>query len=246
MTGGGDLTVSNSTFSGNEASKNAGTGFGGAIYFDNGGNGGNVSITDSTFTNNIAHNSGGQGGALYLTLGSLTANFNRIVGNTSGSGSGLFVENNSGSIGTATNNWWGCNGGPGTAGCDTAVLGSGSGGLLTFNPWIVLTITASPNSIHVNQAATLTADFLHNSGSATFTPAQVSSLIGLPVNWGSAVKGTLSNPQTTIQANGKATDTFTANALGAGSAAATVDNETATANITITKRFNYLPLIRHN
>jgi len=54
MTGGGNLTVTNSTFTGNVAAKNAGNGSGGAIYFDNGGDPGNVSITNSTFTNNIA------------------------------------------------------------------------------------------------------------------------------------------------------------------------------------------------
>ena len=274
MTGGGDLTVVNSTFSGNEAAKNAGTGSGGAIYFDNDGNPGNVSITNSTFTNNIAHNSGGQGGAvrlaggtgtsyiinnntftgnsatqnggaLYLSAGSLTASFNRIVGNISTSGSGLSVENISGSIGTATNNWWGCNGGPGATGCDTAVLESGSGGSLAFNPWIVLKIATNPNPIHVIQSTTLTVDFLHNSASTTLTAAQISRLIGLPVTWGSAVRGTLSSAQTTIQANGKATARFTATALGAGSAVAKVDNGAVAASITINKRYSYLPFIRN-
>ncbi len=273
MTGGGNLTVVNSTFNGNAASKNSGNGAGGAIYFDNGGNPGSVTITNSALVNNIAQGSNGQGGAvrlaggngtiylvdnntftgnnaaqnggaIYLSLGNLTANFNRIVGNTSASGSGLYVANNSVSSGTATNNWWGCNGGPGVSGCDTVVLGPGSGGSATFNPWIVLTIAANPNPTHVAQPTILTADFLHNSANTVLTAAQVSRLIGVPVVWGSAVTGTLSSAQATIQANGMATATFTANALGTGSAAASVDNGTVTAAITINKRYFYLPLLR--
>lgn len=265
MTGGGNLTVLNSTFSSNDASKNSGTGSGGAIYFDNGGNPGNVSITNSIFTNNTAHNSGGQGGAvrlaggagstytvnnniftgnaaaqnggaLYLSLGGLTANFNRIVGNTSNSGSGLYVANNSGSLGAATNNWWGCNGGPGAAPCDTAVLGTpNQGGSMTVNPWIILSDAANPNPIQVNQTTTLAADFLHNSNGGALTTAQISVLIGLPVSWGNAVNGSLSNLQTSIQANGTSTATFTATAAGAGKAGASVDNGTGTGSITINK-----------
>jgi hypothetical protein len=267
MTGGGNLTVTNSSFTGNDASKSSGTGAGGAIYFDNGGNGGNVSITHSTFTNNTAHGIGGQGGAvrlaggvgstytinsntftgnsaaqnggaLYLSLGSLTANFNRIVGNSSNSGSGLYVANNSGSIGSATNNWWGCNGDPSAAatGCDTAVLGTpNQGGSMTVNPWIVLTNAANPDPIQVNQTSTMTADFLHNSAGGSLLASQIPTLIGLPVSWGSAVRGALSGTQTTIQSNGTATATFTASAAGAGSAGATVDNGTGTASITINK-----------
>jgi len=265
MTGGGNLTVSNSTFSGNDAAKNKGTGSGGAIYFDNNSNPGNVSITNSIFTNNVAQGTGAQGGAvylaggvgstytvgnntftgnsaaqnggaLYLSKGSLTASFNRIVGNSSTSGSGLFVANNSGSIGTATNNWWGCNGGPGGTPCDTAVLGTpNQGGSMTVNPWIVLTNTASPNPIQVNQTTTLTADFLLNSANGSLTTGQISQLIGLPVSWGSAVKGSLTSSQATIQLNGTATSTFTASAAGAGSAVATVDSGAATVGITINK-----------
>jgi hypothetical protein len=60
-------------------------------------------------------------------------------------------------------------------------------------------------------------------------------LLGLPVTWGNAVKGALSNTQTSIQSNGTATATFTASAAGAGSADATVDSGTAKGSITINK-----------
>ena len=274
MTGGGSLIVLNSTFTGNDASKNSGFGGGGAIHFDNGGNGGNVSITNSTFTNNTAHGNatnggqggairlagaaastytltrdtfagntgagtdaaGARGGAIYLSLGSLTATFNRIVGNTAGSGSGLYVANSAGAIGTATDDWWGCNGGPGAAPCDTAVLGTpGQGGSMTAGPWIVLRNTANPNPIQVNQTTTLTADFLRDSNGSALTASQITALLGLPVTWGNAVRGSLSNTQTTIHANGMATATFTASAAGAGGADATVDAGVATGSVTINR-----------
>jgi hypothetical protein len=97
----------------------------------------------------------------------------------------------------------------------------------------VLTNTASPNSIQVNHTTTLTADVLHNSSGASLPVAQVGVLVGRPVTWGNAVRGALSATQTAIQANGTATATFTASAVGAGSADATVDNAVGTASLTI-------------
>ncbi len=263
MTGGGSLTITDSTFSGNIASKNSGFGGGGAIYYDNGGTTDSVSITGSTFANNVAENTNGIGGALFLAggtgsnftidnntftgnhanadggaiyqpSGSLTASFNRIVGNTSADGGGLFLGNNSGTVANATDNWWGCNSGPGDTPCDTAVLGSGSGGSLTTSPWIVLSISANPSTIQGNQTSTLTADFLHNSASGSLTTAQINQLINLPVTWGSAVLGSLSGTQATIQSSGEASATFTAGSTGGtGSAVASVDSANAKASITI-------------
>ena len=274
MTGGGDLTVTGSTFSGNSASKNSGTGGGGAIYFDNGGQPGNVSITASTFTNNTAragqggavflaggvgttytltndtftaNSSGGSGttygGAVYLSQGSLTARFDRIVGNTSTTGSGLFVANNTGSIGTATDDWWGCDGGPGATGCDSAVLGGGSGGSLSASPYIVLKTSASPSPINYGETTLLTASFLQDSSNTGLTTAQISTLIGLPVAWSNTSHGALSSTQTTIQSNGTATASFTAGSTSAdcvsnAGSEAKVDNvqngdSTATAVVSI-------------
>src|SRR5262249_9043756 len=59
-------------------------------------------------------------------------------------------------------------------------------------------------------------------------------LIGLPITFNNAVKGTLSGAQTTIQASATATATFTAGATGGlGGADAIVDSTTVTAPITI-------------
>lgn len=236
---GGNVSITNSTFTNNTAQGNGTTGGQGGAVRLAGGVGTTYTVNTNTFTGNAANGTaaaGAHGGAIYLSLGTLSASFNRIVGNTGADSSGLYVANNSGSIGNATNNWWGCNGGPSAAPCDTALLGTpNQGGSMTVSPWIVLTNTASPNPIMVNQTTTLTADFLHNSTGGSLTTGQISLLIGLPVSWGSAVKGALSSQQTSIQSNGTATATFTASAAGAGSASATVDSGAAVASVTINK-----------
>ena len=228
----GAFTIANSTFAGNSALGGALGGQGGAINV-----GCNIcspfSISGSTFTNNTAVQvgaSGGQGGAIMLGSGALTFNFNRVVGNhAAGGGTGIY-HGGSDAV-TATNNWWGCNGGPGGAGCDTAVNAAGT---LTTNPWIVLGNTASPNPILVNQSTTLTASFLQNSAGTPLSVSNLGVLIGLPITFNNSVLGSLSGTQTTIQSNGTATATFTAgNAIGTGHADAKVDNGTATANIAI-------------
>ena len=195
-----------------------------------------MNITNSTFAGNLATSvnaSGGQGGAIYLDAGTNNTSFCRIVGNTApNGGGGIYNHNSNGANTLAVNDWWGCNSGPGAAGCDVAA--TDIGGLIT-SPFIVLTNTASPATILPAQSTTLTASCLKNSAGTVLTPNQIGVLLGLPVTWNNAVLGTLSNPQTTIQANGTATATFTAgNTNGVGQASATVDNGIATAVINIT------------
>ena len=260
FTGGGTLNVQNSTFTNNQSPTGNGGAIhfvqtqagsfqvGHSTFTNNSATGGGIggqggainagctlcnpfSISTTSFVNNTAvqaGSSGGQGGAIMLGSGVLNLQYNRIVGNTAlGGGTGIY--GGGGTVAAATN-WWGCNGGPGAAGCDTAVAGAAAIGTV---PWIVLTSTANPNPIFINQSTTLTAGFSLDSNGGALTIGQVNQLIGLPVAWGSAVKGVLSSPQTTIQATGTATALFSANAPGTGSTGATVDNGTATASITI-------------
>ena len=149
MSGGGNLNVYNCVFTGNNASKNRGVGYGGAIEFDNGANPGNVFISGCVFSNNLAPGAAGgalslaggtagifvvnnntfvnnscvsgvtYGGAIYCVSGNLTANYNRFKGNVANSGGSIYVGNNAGTMGDARNNWWGVNNGPNTAGSDT-------------------------------------------------------------------------------------------------------------------------------
>ncbi len=253
--GGGGLTVINSTFTGNKAES------GGVLYISTD-TGTNASITGSTFSNNQAvATSGGagddggaiaidtdgavnitksiftgnsaaaNGGAIYFNdsatqaaVAALTLSYNRIVGNTAAAGSGLFHASGTA---TAERNWWGCNSGPAAAPCNVAA------GNADVTPWIVLTHTADPTTIGTGQAATLTAGFLKNSDGSTNIAGDLGAFGGVPISFG-AVLGTISGAQTTIQANGEATATYTAGSTpGAGSATATVDSATVTANLTL-------------
>ncbi len=215
-------TISNSTFTGNKAEGPAATG--GAVDNESG----TLTIDHSTFVNNQVTMSGGRGGAVGSPDGggqNVTITFSRFVGNTAATATnGNVLYGGSGSTMTANDNWWGINTGPATH--DRA-------GTTTVSDFLMMTNTASPNPIEVNQTTTLTDSFLFDSASNAMTPSDLSVLIGLPVTWGSAVKGTLSGQQTSVQSNGTATANFTANTAGAGSAIATVDSGTATASITI-------------
>jgi Bacterial Ig-like domain (group 1). len=94
-----------------------------------------VTITGNTIANNVGVTSG-----VHIISGvdvtSVQAHFNNIVGNE---GYGI----NNGGTGTldATNNWWGCNGGPGETGCDTVSAN------VDADPWIQFTLGANPTQI---------------------------------------------------------------------------------------------------
>src|SRR5262249_51881439 len=101
--------------------------------------------TRVTFNHNTVINNN-DGFFLEVTTGAtldLNVAFNRIVNS---SNSAVTVSSAPGFAGTLNagmeNNWWGCNAGPNHTGCGS-VVGSG----VDFNPWIVLGIDASPNSI---------------------------------------------------------------------------------------------------
>ena len=230
------LTITGSTFSGNTAS---GTN-GGAILLIKQGSGGvpTFNINGNIFTGNSAtgtNGGSGNGGAIYISSGILNlgnTSANVIVGNTAtvGAAGGLSVH---GGTVNAANNWWGCNAGPNSAGCDSS--DNPVAATVTLAPWVVLSASASPNPIQVNQTSTLTADVLHNSSGGSLTPSQVTALVGRPVTWGSVTRGTLSNVQTSIQSNGTAAATFTASSAGSGGAGATMDNATVAASVTINK-----------
>ena len=88
----------------------------------------------------------------------------RIVGNQAGDASGIYTQ---GFDATATDNWWGCNDGPGASGCDTV---DGVDGTVTVNPWLVLSISASLTQIKPWAKSALTADLTHDSsGSGGFS-----------------------------------------------------------------------------
>jgi hypothetical protein len=253
-TGDGNLTISNSSFTSNSApSGSDGENFGGGIYFDVNASEGNFSITNTTFSSNSSSGSGGgvnvesagdsatisgstftgnsagtsAGGGIFTEDDSpLTVSNSRIVGNSaSGGGTGLASEG--GSTVTATDNWWGCNGGPGDSGCDTVFA---SGGTASFNPWLVLSISASPTQILPNGTSTLTADLTHNSsGTGGFSVPN-----GTAVTFGGTLDSSV-NPTNTTLTSGDASSTYTAgsNAGNDTGVSAKVDNQTVDTTIDI-------------
>jgi len=214
------------TFGGNRVAGNSGNTYGGAIQI----NGGSLNILNSTFVTNTTTGQGGLGGALYVDSGVVNLAFCRLVGNSaSQGGAAVYNHGSNGATTVATNNWWGCNGGPGPGGCNVA---TGDGSSLNFSPWIVFTNTASPGTIGRGQSSTLTASILLNSSNQVLTPAQVPVLIGQPIAWSGVLHGNLTFAQNAIQANGLATATFTNDGTcNNGGATAALDNATAAATV---------------
>jgi hypothetical protein len=111
----------------------------GGISIDGGGSDGAVTgnITGNTVTGEDQGIAVFDGGAA-PPQPSPVINLNRIVGNQVGvySDTTLPID--------ATHNWWGCNTGPNTAGCDTT---GGNTGSVNSNPWLVFRATANPSTI---------------------------------------------------------------------------------------------------
>jgi CSLREA domain-containing protein len=249
--GGGGLTIDQKSVISNNTSVGAGGGLYVPIYSNSTNPSYNVSFSNITVTDNhTTAASQAYGGGIFVTGGDqsatvFTMNYSRIVGNTSAtstSGAGLSWEE-AGSSGDATNlqsiniadNWWGTNSDPKTAGIIAFNPDGASNGVLTYTPYLELTLSASPASVTVGGTDTsaLTASFLTDSGNNAVSASNLGVLVGLPITFNGAVDGSLSAAQTTIQSTGTATATFTGTRVGTGSAQATVDNQTDTVNITV-------------
>jgi hypothetical protein len=221
----GTATVSNNTVTGS----NIGVAVIAAVL-DQFGNPVTLYAQGTLISNNITNNGNGGlafpgGGILVLvqagasTTAHATANCNRIVGNSVG------LDNGTTATVDATNNWWGSNAGPGGAGSDTV------SGPLTFNPWLVLQVTASPTSVVEGGVATVVADLTKdNVGTDTSALGHVSD--GIPVSFGTTT-GTIV-PAMGFTAAGQAAAQFTAgDTPGTATVSATVDHQTSTATSTI-------------
>lgn len=196
-------------------SRNAVTGDGGGVSVS----GGSVTLSELQLTNNSA---GGSGGALFVSGGSLGVSLSRLVGNSAASGSGIAQT---GGIANVENNWWGCDGFPNAAGCQTGT------GTFDADPRLDLRLTASPSTIPVNGSSTLTADVNLNSDGATVFASVLESLI---VTFAADSLGTITPPLTGIISGGTVIKTYTAGSVGGlSTVSATLDSGTQTAIITI-------------
>ncbi len=198
-----------------------------------------VTLSKVTITGNTATGAGGGISSGNTTPGvTLTVQLSRLAGNTA-TGGGANLSNIGGTV-TATDDWWGTN-------TPSTTITNSSGGTTTFDPFIVLTNTASPNKIRINQSSTLTGDMSKdNHGSGAALAGNLDVIAGLPITFNNPVLGTIPQAQPeTLDANAQATATFNAGGAGGnGSADATVDQQTVTAVIvilqppSITKSFN--------
>lgn len=150
------------------------------------------------------------------------AAFNRIVGNT--------VAGLSANVPTAAeNNWWGCNAGPGAAGCDA--LESDPAGVVDADPWLVLSLEADPPALATGGAASLTASLTGNSDGQ-----DTSDLGAVPDITPATFSATLGDvaPASATTTGGAATTTFTAgSSVGDATLTATVDNQSVSASVAV-------------
>ena len=205
----GTLTVEKSTFTDNTATQ-----IGGAIY-----NSGTLMVKSSTLTNN---NATVDAGAIY-NGGTANIHFNRIIGNNARFGKNIF---NDGIKTDATLNWWGSNAGP----LSTVYNASGT---LNVTPWLVLTVSAKPNSITTNNHTTITADLLHDNKGIYHNPANGCVNNGMKITFASRY-GTLNNPVSTF--NGCSVSTFKSGSkIGTASIYTKMDNQTIKTLVTIKK-----------
>lgn len=171
--------------------------------------------SSSIQNNNLYNNNYG----IYFTgpiaLGAFdTFNHNRIFGNTTAG-----AVNNTGQEINMQNNWWGCNTGPNTTGCDKTVTVLD----LNYDPWLILTAALNPATLPGGNTATMTANLNFNSNLVDTT------VVGQgPVNTTAAFAATLGSftPTSATFSSGTATSTYTAPAAGGtDSACVTVDSQ---------------------
>jgi hypothetical protein len=222
-----NFNVSNSRFLNNTVTATAtGTPVGGAIWAPSG----VLNVTESTFTgNSVTGGVSPAGGAIMVSGATATLQHNRFTGNVGASGQALSVS--AGSV-NAANNWWGCNAGPGTAGCDTVA------GTATVSPRLVLSATASPSTVvGPNATSTITAALTTNSLGSAVAASSLDAFAGLPVGWSDPLpSGATVAAASTNLSSGSASTTYNSQATsGPGHVIATLDNGSATATVTVNR-----------
>ena len=177
---------------------------------------GDVEIRQNTITN------GGTGILLTseASQGRLEIEHNRIVDNADGG-----LTNNDPDVTIdARHNWWGCNAGPNLdPGCGS-VTSPGSGSLVPYAPWMVLTLTAAPPVQYAADQSTLLAS-VDNLSDGT-TPVGPFFLTGQAL-FGSTPAGTHVPPTVPLMPTDvSARSAYTAGAADPDELRTTVDNQT--------------------
>ena len=180
---------------------------------------GKITIRENTILDTRAAN-GGAGMAITTAANSfsepLTIEYNRIVDSAK-----IGLRNRETTEVDARRNWWGCNLGPGTKGCDS-VVAEGEGVLPDFAPWLTLSLSLHDATSFTPSGETISGP-VEAGGSATLFARDANLSSGglangpffreAPVTFASDPAGATLNPPTTTLSNNDvtATSAFTAN-----------------------------------
>jgi len=130
---------------------------------------------------------------------------NLITGNTIGIANNTAIDRPS----DATINWWGCNAGPGAAGCDTAPDASVEAG-----NWLVFALAADPATIPINRTSSLEASLIDTvDGDSSVFNGNCLVPDGLEVDFNGGALGD-ATPAAAALTAGLAGATFTPSATG--------------------------------
>ncbi|WP_406831041.1 putative Ig domain-containing protein [Pedococcus sp. KACC 23699] len=211
----GQFSIINSMFLNNSVTSTLGYSRGAAIITSSG----TLTVTGSTFVGNSATGGSQQtGGAIQLIGTASTLRYNRFYKNVATAGSGVHLAGAAAVV--ATDNWWGCNGGPGAAGCDTVVN-------ISSVPRLVLTGSASPSTVTgPNAASTITTSLLTDSGGLPISAANLGAFANLPIGWSNPRPGDARVSPTTSNLVGAQASTGynSGTGSGPGGVTATLDN----------------------
>lgn len=185
-----------------------------------------VSVISCGLTLNVADatNSGaGHGGAIYNKNAKTMIGLSRIVQDFDMNS--VAVSSDASTV-TAENNWWGCNTGPGSLGCE------GLEGMVDADPWIVLGLSASPSAVSPGGESGLLADLTHNSDGADLGTAETLP-DGIPVSFSATGPDQIVSADSFI-VNGQAHALFRAgNQVGVASPSVVVDGTSVHTDIAI-------------
>ncbi len=159
----------------------------------------------------------------------LQANFNRIVGNTTHTEKSAISFDGNPTAGTynvdLTNNWWGCNAGPGNGGCGVSEVS------FNTNPWIVATITANPTDIQPNETSTISLHLQENS-SGTDTSIAGTIPSGSVLTYTADIGSFGSTP--TTMSGGSASALYSADGnVGTASIGGSIDGQSVSLTMTV-------------
>jgi hypothetical protein len=151
------------------------------------------------------------GGAVYYNSG--TVSFCRMPGNDD-NGPAVY-----GSGTDATKNWWGSNDNP----------SSHTGGGATYDPWLMLGISATPSSVATGVTSTISANLTYDSNGHITSGSTVPGILAGFMTTSGAL-----SPEYSATNAGAANTAFTPSGTGTATITATVDSQSVTVPVTVT------------